>query len=87
MNTNHPHRDYLAPKSPDARERKGSILSVWSQGDEDEAIEDGDALERVNSAASKKSLDVPERKGRRGSILSVWKKGKDEQGRDVILQD
>ncbi|KAF7883117.1 uncharacterized protein EAF01_011626 [Botrytis porri] len=57
--------------------RKGSVLSMWSDSNDEEP---DDLLVRVSSRKSEGS----EREGRRGSVLSLFYRKKDEQGKDII---
>jgi len=91
-----------APKIPNSKkvgERRGSVLSIWSdRSDAFSSDEEGDDLTSISSSgASRRSskLDPPSAKalrrpssssGRehRGSILSLWSNGKDKDGIDTI---
>lgn len=56
--------------------RKGSVLSLWSDSNDEEP---DDLLVRVSSRKSEGS-----ERERRGSVLSLFYRKKDEQGKDII---
>jgi len=77
------------------RERRGSILSLWSAGKDSDgkailhSDEHGEWVEEVKANEAAKLLEeiseTKEEAKAKGSILSMWKKGKDENGRNIIL--
>lgn len=78
------------------RERRGSILSLWTHGKDHDghavlhSDDHGVWVEEVKEAKRLKDMEeeaseTKEEAIQKGSILSMWKKGKDENGKDVIL--
>lgn len=74
MGTHHEAKHGRSGSSSQAR--KGSILSMWSDSNDEEP---DDLLVRVSSRKSEGS-----ERERRGSVLSLFYRKKDEQGKDII---